>query len=273
MESNARGKPQQRLSTMINRPTVHRNQGREDWVQCGRRSLILVGPGKHFGYHLACRFGVEGFHIGVVGRTESKLALLCARLRERSIMSDYGVADVSRASQIQRALCLLSKKLPEVACVIYNVKESVPTRELERDPERLTHALAVNVTGAYNTILGSVQHLERRDAEMNIIVTGGGYKDRPNPERLALSVAKAAIHALTLGLGASLQKQYGAILKTVVIDGVVRESGPLRSCDVADYFWSVYRAKGRKARCFRFPLERGRMEVRGEREKGPEVVD
>ena len=85
-----------------------------------------------------------------------------------------------------------------------------------------------------------------------IILTGGGYKDRPDPNKLALSVSKAALHALFLSM--SLPLSYKHInLKTVILDGAVREEGPLRAVDAAALFWSAFLAPRKRTFVLRTP--------------------
>jgi hypothetical protein len=54
----------------------------------------------------------------------------------------------------------------------------------------------------------------------SIIITGGGYKDIPEPSKLALSVAKAAVHNIFLA-SKDIFLEKSINLKTVVIDGWV----------------------------------------------------
>ena len=202
------------------------------------RSLLLVGPGHHFGYDLARRFYRERFDIGLIGRAQSTLDLFAQSLQKEGISPRCAVADVTRPQEIRAALETMTQSLPPVSCLIYNVKSSVPTSEIIRDPTLLTTTFENNVTGAFNTLQAAAKQLSFKNP-LSIIVTGGGYKDNPDPDRLALSVSKAALHNLVLALAPSLQKK-NITLQTIVIDGFVRETGPLLPTDVADYFWFAY---------------------------------
>jgi len=202
------------------------------------RSLILVGPGQHFGSHLARRFYREEFAIGLVGRTVSSLDSLAQTLQQEGISSSQVVADVTCPQELDAAFETLSQSLPPVSCLIYNVKSSVSTSETMQNPNLLTRSFTTNVAGALHTIQAATQKLSSPSG-LSIIVTGGGYKDNPHPEKLALSVSKAALHTLVLGLAPSLRAKH-ITLQTIVIDGFVRENGPLLPADVADYFWFAY---------------------------------
>ena len=184
------------------------------------RSLILVGPGQHFGSHLARRFYREGFAIGLVGRTASSLNSLAQTLQQEGISSNQAIADVTHPQELEAALATLRQTLPPVHCLIYNVKSSVSTSEIMQNPDLLTRSFATNVLGAFYTIQAATKILSS-PSRLSILVTGGGYKDNPNPEKLALSVSKAALHTLVLGLAPSLRAK-NITLQTIVIDGFVR---------------------------------------------------
>ena len=44
-------------------------------------SLVIVGAGPNLGLAVARRFGREGFSVGLISRTESRLVELAAQLR------------------------------------------------------------------------------------------------------------------------------------------------------------------------------------------------
>jgi NAD(P)-dependent dehydrogenase (short-subunit alcohol dehydrogenase family) len=213
-----------------------------------QRSLLLVGPGKHFGAQLARRFAQEGFAVGLLARTRQHLDALVTELRGLGGVAYAATADVTRTAELQSAVSELAAALPPLSCVIYNVKASVPGTALELVPDSLTACLAANVSGA----LGVIQAVQPwlKDRRRTVILTGGGYKDRPNSSKLALSVSKAALHSLFRSATEPLAAA-GVSLKTLVIDGVVREKGPLFPEDVAACFWAMYAHPTRRS--YRYP--------------------
>ncbi len=202
------------------------------------KTLLLVGPGEHFGKHIIRRFASEGFVIGVISRNEEHLQQLVSDMESESISIISAVADVSDKERVTKAVGAVQEKLGDFSCVIFNVKYSVRGSCLSIATELLRDSLNTNVVGAVNVIQAVHPYLNTVESA-SIILTGGGYKDTPDSEKVALSIAKGALHTLTMAAAQTLVSQ-NIFVKTVVIDGVVREDGPLFSRDAADAFWSAY---------------------------------
>jgi NAD(P)-dependent dehydrogenase (short-subunit alcohol dehydrogenase family) len=204
------------------------------------KSLLLIGPGAHFGAHLARRFSANGFGVGLISQRAEGVRSLASELAKDGIECATATADVRDPAALRAAMHEAAGQLPPLACIIYNVKFSTSAPGLETPPEDLTRALSINVSGALATIQCALPIL-KQDCGVNpsIILTGGGFKDRPHPDKLVLSVSKAALHSIFLALALPLHRE-GISLKTVVIDGVVRKTGPLLPSDVADFFWDAH---------------------------------
>jgi NAD(P)-dependent dehydrogenase (short-subunit alcohol dehydrogenase family) len=224
------------------------------------RSVLLVGPGRHFGYEVARRFAVEGFRIGLIARTRTNVDPISRALELEGHPCASAIADVRDTAQIGAAVSDVASSLGSLDCVIFNVRDGAPERGLELAPADLTNALATSVSGALAVIQSACPLLERR-SQSTVILTGGGYKDRPEPTKLALSVSKAALHALFLALSTPLQSR-NILIKTVIVDGVVRPSGPLLPRDVADVFWNaLWRVDGENSGFPRAQNQSGSMTV------------
>lgn len=213
--------------------------------------MILVGPGKHFGAEIINRFSNEGFAVGVISPHQSTLDLVRRAVADESKSIEYIVGDVARSDEFFHLTKDLSKRLGRIECVIYNPKASFSGSGLRLSTTNLNNAMAVNLTGALTTIQAFSPMLSR-SARANIIVTGGAYKDRPDTEKFALSVGKAALHGLVRALTDPLARQ-GIALKTVVIDGAIRRDakGSRSSEMLAEFYWNVFNALGRSV--FRYP--------------------
>ncbi len=225
------------------------------------RGLILVGPGEHFGLQIAKKFGREGFKVGLIGRSEDRLSKMVRTLEESGISAYYACADVRDIQQLRNAFNQLTKQIPQFQCLIYNVKHSIKGHALKLTSAQLTETFDVNVSGAISTIQISLPMMKMTtDLEKHpsiaptIILTGGGYKDRPDANKLSLSIGKSGIHTVFTVLRQQLSYS-GITLKTLVIDGAVRETGSsLRSDDVAERFWTVFASPPNK-HFFRFPVK------------------
>jgi NAD(P)-dependent dehydrogenase (short-subunit alcohol dehydrogenase family) len=226
------------------------------------KGLILIGPGEHFGLHIAERFGREGFKIGLIARSEKKLSEMVDTLENRGISSYYSCADVRDTQQLHDAFEQLTEKMQQFQCLIYNVKHSIRGNGLKLSSAELTETFDVNVSGAISAIQISLPMMKATRNLMQcssisptIILTGGGYKDRPDANKLSLSIGKAGIHTLFTTFG-DLLSYHGILLKTLVIDGVIREKGSfLHSDDVAEEFWKIFSSSSNKC-SFRYPASK-----------------
>ena len=203
------------------------------------KTLVLLGPGVYFGRETALRFAEEGFHIVLVARDEARLTALVSEIVSRGFTAQAVVADVCDAEGFAEKVALSLKDCPPIGAVIYNVKRSLSGNGLSVTTKELNDAFAVNVTAAVTCLQILLPYMEPGSSFM---LTGGGYKDTPDPNKIALSVSKSALHTLFLSLVEPLLA-HGVLAKTLVIDGVVRTEGPILPTEVADSFWKLYLQK------------------------------
>lgn len=201
------------------------------------RGLLLVGPGEHFGRQLLLRFGREGFKLGAIGRSRESLSSLTTALSSEGTELVSAAADITEKG-FANTVRALSTQLAPISCLIYNPKSSVRGSGLRTDPSELSSTLAVNVVGALVAIQEALPSMPS-DGTGCIILSGGGFKDKPDSERFALSVGKAGLHGVARGLVEPLARR-GVRLKTVVIRGYVRDTGPIRPDELADFYWRTF---------------------------------
>lgn len=220
--------------------TVHKPAG---------RGVIVVGPGHHFGTELVGRFVGAGYRVGMIARRMSNLDEIRSSAAG-GVLAE--AADVSDVSAFGAALARLAEEMGTVDGLIYNPKASFKASALATAASDLEHAMAVNVTGAMVAVQTLLPWLEK--AGGSVVLTGGGYKDEPAPDKFALSVGKAGLHALYRALYQPLQRK-GIRLKTIVIDGAVRRDheGAAASSDLAEFYWSIFESPG--SRVHRFPRD------------------
>lgn len=213
------------------------------------KGVIIVGPGKHFGAELVSRFVGAGYAVGIVARRPEGLEEIRQSTGDRVLTAAVDVAD---PDAFREALRALATGLGEVSGLIYNPKVSFKASALALEASELERSLTVNVTGAMVAIATLLPWLEAEGG--SVVLTGGGYKDEPDPDKFALSVGKAGLHALYRSLNQPLQRK-GITMKTVVIDGFVRRSGEgsVSSSNLADFYYSIF--AGGPNRVHRFPRE------------------
>ncbi len=193
------------------------------------RTALIIGPGAYFGDELVEQLASLVEVVVLVSRTRysSQNPLKnCGDLIVRHVSAD--VTDhVAFAQQLNHALA----DCPPLHFVFYNLKQSMKGAALDISARSFTEMLETNITGAL-TVIQYVASLPRSDADTSVVISGGGFKDRPDQTRLGLSVSKGGLHTLVLAMAPMLRRR-GIHLKTAVIDGVVRDAGPLRPEHVA----------------------------------------
>ncbi|MEQ1785057.1 MAG: SDR family NAD(P)-dependent oxidoreductase [Hyphomonadaceae bacterium] len=216
----------------------------------GGRAIVLIGPGRHFGVELVRRFASEGYAVAVVGSRPDRLHALELELSDLGSAVHYMAADVTEEELFRVRLETLAASLGDIEGMIYNPKFSVAGSALEVTPSDFNQAMAVNATGALVAIQAIIPFLRSR--RRCVILTGGGYKDRPHSQKFALSMGKAILHSLFETLKPILRKR-GIQLKTVIIDGAIRRDGPpeMSAEAIAEFYWEIF--SGGKQATYRFP--------------------
>lgn len=217
-------------------------------------SLLVIGPGKDFGADLLARFGTEGFALGMLTRSADTSTRIERDLEARKLKVCSEITDIRDELAFRSAIQRLGDRLRGIDCLIYNAKTSVRGSSLTTSPDALHDTLRVNATGALTAIQAALPYMSS-DNQPRVIVTGGGFKDNPDSTRLALSVGKAALHALVRASTVPLHRR-GIYLRTVIFNGPVRDGGPIAPTEIADFFWRVFLAhKGSVFRYSRHPQE------------------
>ena len=77
-------------------------------------SLVIVGAGPNLGLAVARRFGREGFAVGLISRTESRLVELAAQVRLDGITVAGAAADIRDSNALAGAIRKLADELGPV---------------------------------------------------------------------------------------------------------------------------------------------------------------
>jgi NADP-dependent 3-hydroxy acid dehydrogenase YdfG len=216
-----------------------------------QKTLVLAGPGEHFGTEVARRFVKAGFAVALLARDTARLDRIAHDLKGLGGTVVLQATDFSDPASVKQSVQECSTRLPPWECCIYNAKSSPRGNISELNSAELKDSLLVNVVGAYTLAQLLIQDWDRAESS-SLIITGGGYKDRPASDKLALSVGKGAAHSLALSLAAATSS-LGVQTKEIIIDGIVRPEGPLRSSDLADYYLHVHKDRSDNV-VYNFPV-------------------
>ena len=156
---------------------------------------LIAGVGPGLGRQLALTFHRAGYRVGMLARSEQRLADLAAE------MGDDGVAwmsaDAADFVQFRDAINRLSDQLGPPTVGIYNTADLSPDNALNIDPSVFSRRLDVNITGALVMAQTVSGRMARADGTEHLLFTGGGFAHRPSPSMSSLSMGKQGVLMLT----------------------------------------------------------------------------
>lgn len=186
------------------------------------RSMILIGPGRHFGIELVSTFLDAGFHVGVVCSTDVSAEIFRSKFPLQTERVKVIAADLMNVSRFSSKVADLTNSIPQLECLIYNPKNQLSGNGLTISPNEFSKSVSIDLAGAVAAIQAVLPRLLTAKSGA-VIVTGGGFKDRPSESKFSLSVTKAGLHNLVRSISGPLSK-LGIRTKTIIIDGAVRRS-------------------------------------------------
>lgn len=201
------------------------------------KTLLSIGTGPGMGYETALRFAREGVRVVLSARREDKIRAMAEYLKTQGYDADYLYVDASDIASINKLIATVEKEIGPIDVLHYNAaamrNESISTQP----PGTFISDLAVNIGGALASIQATLPEMEKRGTG-TILLTGGGFALAPSPDYLSLSIGKAGIRNLTLGLFESL-KSKGIHIASVTVSSLVSpESQEAKGAGEA--FWQLY---------------------------------
>ncbi len=96
--------------------------------------------------------------------------------------------------------------------------------------------LAVNIGGAMAAVQAAAPRMFERGCG-TVLLTGGAFGLHPHPDFLSLSIGKAGIRALALGIFETF-KENGVHVATLTVSGIVNTTRDATA--VAERFWQLH---------------------------------
>lgn len=201
------------------------------------KTFLSIGSGPGMGYATAERFAREGFRIVLAARSADKLQELAERLRAKGYATEVRAVDSSDPASVTALIADVEQSFGVIDVLHYNAASMRKATLAEQPSETFNVDLAVNVGGALAAAKAVAASMTARGAG-SILLTGGGFSVQPHPEFLSLSIGKAGIRALTLGLFDAM-KDKGVHVATVTVSAFVDPDSEA-AVTVADLFWQLH---------------------------------
>jgi NADP-dependent 3-hydroxy acid dehydrogenase YdfG len=200
-------------------------------------SIVIVGAGPNLGLAIARRFGREGFAVGLVSRTQSKLDDLASRLESDGLTAAGVAADIRDSDALAAAIRSLADRLGEVEVLEYS---PLPAPEfmkpiLETTVDDVRGPLEFSILGAVAATQAVVGPM--RDAGRGtILFTTGGAAINPYPLRAGVGISFAGEVAYARMLHDELADS-GVHVAHTAIGGRIAPGMDHEPSDVADVLW------------------------------------
>ena len=201
------------------------------------KTFLSIGTGPGMGLANAERFAREGYCVVLSARSLDKVKALAQDLQSKGFTAEARSADAGNAASIASLVQGVLKDHGVIDVLHYNAAAIHKDTVLSQAPETFNSDLGVNIGGALSAI-HTVLPTMTQNANGSILLTGGGFGLHPHPDYLSLSIGKAGIRTIALGLFESL-KEKGIHVATVTVAAFV-DPGSKAATTVADKFWQLH---------------------------------
>lgn len=207
-------------------------------------SIVIVGAGANLGLAIARRFGREGFAVGLVSRTQSKLDDLASQLESEGVTAAGAAADIRDSDALAAAIRSLAERLGEVEVLEYSPLPSPEFMKpiLETTVDDVRGPLEFSILGAVaasQAVIGPMREAGRG----TIMFTTGGAAINPYPLRAGVGISFAGEVAYARMLHAELADS-GIHVAHTAIGGRIAPGMDHEPSDVADVLWSHHVDRG-----------------------------
>ena len=202
------------------------------------KTFLSIGSGPGMGYATAERFAREGFQIVLSARHPGRTQELANPLRTKGYRVDIRTVDAADPESIAALINEVQREFGPIDVLHYNAASIRKATVAEQPQATFNQDLAVNVGGALVATQAVARQMSERGSG-TILLTGGGFSLAPNAEYISLSIGKAGLRAMTLGIFESL-KQQGIHIATVTVHTAVTPDSKEAEA-VAEHFWHLYR--------------------------------
>jgi short-subunit dehydrogenase len=201
------------------------------------KTFLSIGSGPGLGYATAERFAKEGFQVVLSARTSTKIRQLADQLEAKGYNADARTVNSADPKSIAALVSDVERNFGSIDVLHYNVAAMRKANITEQPADTFIPDLAMNIGGALLATQAVLPKMLERGSG-TILLTGGHYARTPDPEHLSLSIGKAGLRALTLGLFESLKQQ--GIHIAAVVTSTPMTAGSREAETIGNDFWNLH---------------------------------
>ena len=181
------------------------------------RSILITGASSGIGAALARLYAAKGVALALGGRDAGRLAKVAADCRSSGAEVSETIVDVTDRLAMEGWVAEADGHRP-IDLVIANAGVSAGTADGEETTEQLRAVFAVNVDGAFNTVLPLLLAMrQRRRGQIALMSSLASFRGFPGAP--AYSASKAALRVWGEGLRGALHRT--GITVSVICPGFV----------------------------------------------------
>jgi len=221
------------------------------------KTILVIGFGPGISTAVAEKFGASGFSVGLVARSEERLAAGVKALKAKGIDAAAFRADASDPAAIRAVVGKARAALGPITVLQWNAYGGAEAGDLATaDPGAVRGVFDVAVVGLLAAVQEALPDL-KATKEGAVLVTNGAFGEinpqidefAANMKFMGLALANAAKHKL-VGLLSQRLKGDGIYVGEVMVAGTVKGSAwdqgnaNLDASNIATKFWELYQARG-----------------------------
>jgi NADP-dependent 3-hydroxy acid dehydrogenase YdfG len=221
------------------------------------KTILVIGFGPGISTAVAEKFGSSGFAVGLVARSEERLAAGVEALKAKGIEAAAFPADASDPAAVRAVVEKARASLGPVHVIQWNAYGGADAGDLlTADARAVRGVFDVAIVGLVAAVQAALPDL-KASKEGAVLVTNGAFGDvDPQTDEMAitfksmgLALANAAKHKL-VGLLAARLKSEGVYVGEVMVAGTIKGSAwdngkaNIEGSAIAEKFWSLYQARG-----------------------------
>lgn len=201
------------------------------------KTFLSIGTGPGIGYETAARFAKEGYRVLLTARNADKLNILAERLKASGAEVKAITVDAGSPASVAALINEVERSYGPVDVLHYNAAAIRQATVEGQSLDSFNTDLAVNIGGALAAIHVLKPVMEARGSG-SILLTGGGFALYPHSDYLSLSIGKAGIRTLALGLFETAKEKNVHIATVTVCKFVSPETEDTQK--IAECFWQLH---------------------------------
>jgi NAD(P)-dependent dehydrogenase (short-subunit alcohol dehydrogenase family) len=200
------------------------------------KTFLSIGTGPGMGLATAERFAGEGFRVILSARNETRTKELAGQLEAKGHKVGVRTVDAAEPSSVAALVSQVESEFTGIDVLHFNAASLRKATLADQPRDTFNYDLAVNIGGAMVAAQAAAPRMIARGTG-SILFTGGGFGLQPHPDFLSLSIGKAGIRALALGIFEPFREK-GVHVATVTVAGLVANRKDANA--VAEQFWRLH---------------------------------